>query len=336
MARRVIAVVCGGDSGEREVSLRSAKGIYNEFDRERWDPYIIEIYGRDWTAHVGEQRVAVDKNDFSFPVGSQRVRPCFAFIIIHGRPGEDGRLQGYLDMMGIPYSTSGVLQEALTFNKFVLNQYLRGWGVSIAESLLLRRSTMSAVSDEEIVQKLGLPVFVKPNQDGSSLGVTKVKSLEALRPAIARAMESGDEVIIESFLEGTEVTCGCYKTQWGEHLLPVTEVVPKVEFFDYDAKYNGAVEEITPARIANELTLRVQRLTGAIYDILGCRGIIRVDYILTGPEEAKKINLLEINTVPGMTATSFIPQQLKAAGLELREVLSELISDKIGADESEE
>ena len=331
MSRRIVAVICGGDSGEHDVSLRSAKGIYGYFDRSRYEPHILELCGRDWSVILPDgSKNAVDKNDFSFVVEGKRVHPDFAFIIIHGRPGENGMLQGYLDMMGVPYSTSGVLTESLTFNKFYLNQFLRAWGVSVAESVLLRRNSIDQVTDKDIISKLGLPCFVKPDADGSSLGVSKVKSEDELRPAIMKAFKSGNEVIVETFLDGTEVTCGCYKTRKVARTLPVTEVVPAVEFFNYDAKYNGAVKEITPARITADLTRRIQTLTSAIYDILGCEGIIRVDYILTGAKgkPKEKINLLEVNTVPGMTETSFIPQQLRAAGLQLGDVLTEIIENK--------
>ena len=276
----------------------------------------------------------VSREDFSFKVGRRTVRPDFAYITIHGTPGENGILQGYFDLIHMPYSTSGVFVEALTFNKFSLNQYLKGFGVSVSESLVIRRGHEDLVTDDEIINHIGLPCFVKPNAGGSSFGVTKVKTLEQLRPAIHLAMQEGDEVMVEAFMPGTELTCGCYKVAANSVVFPVTEVVTHNEFFDYDAKYNGQVDEITPARISEELSDRVQSLTSAIYDILGCSGIIRVDYIVTRKTDADGrehdcINLLEINTTPGMTATSFIPQQVKAAGLDIKDVLTEIIEDKL-------
>jgi len=333
--KKVIAVVCGGDSSEHDVSLRSAQGIYSFLDKEKFEVFIVEITGLTWEAHLADgKKVPVSREDFSFKVGRRTVHPDFAYITIHGTPGEDGILQGYFDLIRLPYSTSGVLVEAMTFNKFTLNQYLKGFGVSVSESLVVRRGNEDLVIDDEILNHIGLPCFVKPNAGGSSFGVTKVKTLEQLRPAIRLAMEESDEVMVEAFMPGTELTCGCYKVTGKEVVFPVTEVVTHNEFFDYDAKYNGEVDEITPARISDDLRDRVQKLTSAIYDILGCSGIIRVDYIVTKAKdedgrERERINMLEINTTPGMTATSFIPQQVRAAGLDIKEVLTEIIEEKL-------
>ena len=225
-------------------------------------------------------------------------------------------------MLHLPYSGCGVLASSLTYDKFVCNQYLKGFGVRIAESLLLRRG--QSIADEDVIQKIGLPCFIKPNLGGSSFGVTKVKAPEQIQPAIAKAFEEAPEVIVEAFMDGTEITCGCYKTSQSSVVFPITEVVSHHEYFDYDAKYKGDSDEITPARIPDELRDRVQKLTSAIYDILGARGIIRVDYIIT---EGSKINLLEVNTTPGMTATSFIPQQVRAAGLDIKDVMTDIIEN---------
>jgi D-alanine-D-alanine ligase len=228
-------------------------------------------------------------------------------------------------MLNIPYSCCGVLSAALTFNKYFCIQYLKNFGVEAAKSVCLRRGERK--TPEELVTALGLPLFVKPNDGGSSFGTTKVKTIEQLLPAIASAFEEGKEVIVESFMPGTEVTCGCYKTGNREIVFPVTEVVSKNDFFDFDAKYNPAnVEEITPARISKELTEKVQSLTSKIYDWVGAKGIIRIDYIIS-PEGT--VRMLEVNTTPGMTPTSFIPQQVKAAGLDIREVMTEIIENEI-------
>ena len=213
----------------------------------------------------------------------------------------------------------------MTFNKFTLNNYLKSWGVKVADSILLRKG--QSYKDEDIVNRLGLPCFVKPNDDGSSFGVSKVKTLEELRPAINKAFGEDNEVMIESLLEGTEITCGCYKTRDKSCVFPITEVVTSQEFFDYDAKYNGKVDEITPARIALETAERVSKLTSSIYDILGCNGIIRIDYILSGEKGNETINMLEINTTPGMTTTSFIPQQIRAAGMTPGDVIADIIEN---------
>lgn len=333
--KKIVAVVCGGDSSEHDVSLRSAQGIESFLDKEKFEVFIVEINGLTWEAHLPTgNKVPVSREDFSFKVGRRKVRPDFAYITIHGTPGENGILQGYFDLIHMPYSTSGVLVEALTFNKFTLNQYLKGFGVNVSESLVVRKGNEDLVTDNEIIEHIGLPCFVKPNAGGSSFGVSKVKTLDQLRPAIKLAMKESDEVMVEAFIPGTELTCGCYKVAGKEVVFPVTEVVTHNEFFDYDAKYNGEVDEITPARIPNDLRDRVQALTSAIYDILGCSGIIRVDYIVTTQtdDEGKahvRINMLEINTTPGMTTTSFIPQQVRAAKLDIKDVLSDIIEDKL-------
>ncbi|MDO5482715.1 MAG: D-alanine--D-alanine ligase [Bacteroidaceae bacterium] len=329
--KKVIAIVAGGDSSEHEVSLRSAAGIESWIDKDLYDVYIVEVSQKEWVAHLHSGKlVPVYRHNFSFRDEMGRdVKPDYAYITIHGTPGEDGVLQGYFDLLQIPYSTSNVLVEALTFNKFALNQFLKGFGVKVAESVLVREGQQ--VEAQQIFDKVGLPCFIKPNAGGSSFGVTHCKTLGDVLPAIEKAMKESPEVLIESELKGTEISNGAYRTRAnGMRVLPITEVVPKTDFFDYDAKYNGLVEEITPARLSEETTKRVQTLTGAIYDLLGASGIIRIDYIISRNEAGDDvINMLEINTTPGMTATSFIPQQVRAAGLEMKDVLNEIIAEKL-------
>ena len=324
--KRNIAIVCGGDSSEHDVSLRSAQGLYSFFDKERYNVYLVDVKGMDWHVNLHDGTTApIDRNDFSCQEDGKLVMFDYAYITIHGTPGENGIMQGYFELIHLPYSTSGVLVEAMTFDKFVLNNYLRGFGVSVAESLLIRKGYEELVSDDEIEEKIGMPCFVKPAADGSSFGVTKVKNKDQLAPAIRKAMMESDDVMVESFLEGTEITVGCYKTKEKTVVFPITEVVTKNEFFDYDAKYNGQVEEITPARIPEETAERARQLTSFIYDILHCNGIIRIDYIIS---KDQKISMLEINTTPGMTATSFIPQQVRAAGLDIKDVLTEIVENQ--------
>ena len=395
--KRQIAIIAGGDSSEHEVSLRSAAGLYSFMDKERYDITIVVLKGKEWVAFafgkecanvdtallnqqatpasalptgcktsVGDPNVEVcpiDKNDFSFTRGGVKHTFDFAYITIHGTPGENGLLQGYLEMMGIPFSCCGVLAAALTFNKYTCNHYLAGFGFPIAKSILLRKDhcvdrvqtatltdrgeTADRTKDmaeqkwdaEAIVKELGLPCFIKSNVGGSSFGCTKVKTVEDVYPAIERAFQEGDEVICESYMKGTEVTCGVYKTKDKAVAFPITEVVTKNEFFDYDAKYKGQVSEITPARIPDAIRDKIQAETLRIYDIIGANGIIRVDWIITGMRNTEdfvdpvedmskvQINLLEVNTTPGMTATSFIPQQVRAAGLDIKEVLTDIIED---------
>lgn len=325
--KKTIAIICGGDSSEHDVSMRSAAGIESFLDKDRYNVYKVEICSKGWEAILEDGgRTPVDKNNFTFLVKEENVRPDFCYITIHGAPGENGVLQGYFDLIGMPYNTCNVLVEALTFDKFVLNNYMRSLGVSVADSLLIRQGQDKDVSDEDIISRIGLPCFVKPASGGSSFGTTKVKEAGQLRTAIDLALAEGEDIMVEAFLQGTEITCGCYKTRKAAHVLPITEVVTENEFFDYDAKYNGQVTEITPARISDRLTERVQTLTSTLYDILGCHGIIRIDYIITAGD---RIQLLEINTTPGMTATSFIPQQVKAAGMDIKDVMTEIIEDTL-------
>lgn len=324
--KRNIAIVCGGDSSEHDVSLRSAKGLYSFFDKERYNVYIVDVKGVDWKVELpGGVTTRIDRNDFSFVEDGKAKVFDYAYITIHGTPGENGLLQGYFDLIRLPYSTSGVLVEAMTFDKFVLNQYLRSYGVSVADSLLIRKGYEQLVSDDEVEERIGMPCFVKPASDGSSFGVSKVKNKDQLAPAIRKAMLESPEVMVEQYLEGTEITQGVYKTKQKSVLLPITEVVTSNEFFDYDAKYNGQVQEITPARISDDLASRVSQITSHIYDILHCNGIIRIDYIIS-PEG--KISMLEVNTTPGMTATSFIPQQVRAAGLNMADVLTDIVENQ--------
>ncbi|MDR3060979.1 MAG: D-alanine--D-alanine ligase [Dysgonamonadaceae bacterium] len=326
MSKKNIAIIAGGDSSEYIISLKSAEGIYSFIDKEKYNLYVVLIKKGDWHVNLNnDTTVPIDKNDFSFKTGGRKIRFDFAYITIHGTPGENGRLQGYFDMIGLPYSSCGVLASSLTFNKFVCNNYLKSLGVCIADSVRLVNKQLPNPS--EIVERLGLPVFVKPNDGGSSCGTTKVKSGEELIPAIKKAFDEGDEVIIESFMPGTEVTCGCYKIKGKTVIFPLTEVVSKNEFFDFEAKYNAdKVDEITPARISGELTKQIQMLTSGIYDLVGAKGIIRVDYILSPQNEVK---MLEVNTTPGMTSTSFIPQQIKAAGLDIKNVMTDIIENEL-------
>ena len=326
--KRTIAIVCGGDSSEHDVSMHSAQGLYSFFDKERYNIDIVDVKGIDWHVELEDGTSApIDKNDFSFIENGKHIEFDYAYITIHGAPGENGIMQGYFDLIHLPYSTSGVLVEALTFDKYVLNNYLRGFGVNVADSILLRRG--EEYNEEEIEKRLGMPCFVKPAADGSSFGVSKVKNIDQLAPALRVAFMESDEVMIEGFLDGTEISQGVYKTKDKSIVFPATEVVTSNEFFDYNAKYNGQVQEITPARINPDTAKRVAAETSRIYDILHANGIIRIDYIISKDKEGNDvINMLEINTTPGMTATSFIPQQVRAAGLDIKEVLSEIVENQ--------
>ena len=322
-SKRNIAIVCGGDSSEHDVSLRSAQGLYSFFDKAKYNVYIVDVKGTDWHVNFNDgATAAIDKNDFSFKCNGKRVFFDYAYITIHGQPGENGVMQGYFDLIHLPYSTSGVLVEAMTFDKFVLNNYLRGFGVRVADSILLRRG--EDYDEEEIEQRLGMPCFVKPAADGSSFGVSKVKNADRLAPALRVAFMESNEVMIEKFIDGVEISQGIYKTRDKEVVLPATEVVTKNEFFDYNAKYNNQSDEITPARISDKLTEAIKQTTAQIYELIAAKGIIRADYII---EPLGRIVLLEVNTTPGMTPQSFLPQQIRAAGMDIAEVMRDIIED---------
>ena len=314
------AVSAGGDSGEHGVSLRWGGGLKTWISEAGYDVTIVILKAQDWHTEDG---CSIDKNDFSFTRAGVKHTFDFAYITIHGTPGENGILQGYLDMIGLPYSCCGVLAAALTFNKYACNHYLSYFGFHIANSIMLRAG-QKWPNAQKIADTLGLPCFIKSNVGGSSFGCTKVKTVEDVYPAIERAFQEGNEVICEAFMQGTEVTCGVYKTNNKAVAFPITEVVTHNEFFDYNAKYKGEVDEITPARIPDAVRDKIQAETLRLYDIIGAQGIIRVDWIITG----EKLNLLEVNTTPGMTPTSFIPQQVRAAGLDIKEVLTDIIENK--------
>ena len=315
-----IAIIAGGNSSEYEVSMKSGKNIYDEVDETRYNKYLVVLKERDWHVEIGEEKYPVDKNDFSFTRNGEKILFDFAYITIHGVPGENG----YLDMMGVPYGCCNVLASALTFDKHTCNTYLKSYGVNVADSVMLIRGMAYDVN--EIINEVGLPCFVKPNVEGSSFGVTKVKEATQLEDALKKAFALCREVLIETFIDGTELTCGVVKAGDMDITMPIAEVVPKNEFFDFEAKYDPTKsDEIIPARISPELTNRIKTLSSMIYDILRCEGIIRVDYIVREDE----IFMLEVNTTPGMTSNSFVPKMVRAMGGTLREVLTKIIDNKL-------
>lgn len=321
-----IAVVAGGDSSEFIVSQKSGANVFKAVDTAKFTPWLVEMQNNRWEVlRDGKKLADIDKSDFSFTLNGEKIRFDFAYITIHGTPGEDGILQAYFELIGLPYSTCDVHSSSLTFNKWFCNNYLRSFGVTMAKSIKLQKG--ADIQTESIVKKLGLPVFVKPNAGGSSFGVSKVKTIDQLEVAIRKSWEESEEALIESFIDGKEFTCGAVKLKGEITVFPVTEVLPKNEFFDYEAKYTpGAAEEITPARLPKHLFEKCQQLTTEIYDLCECSGIVRVDFILKGEE----FYFLEVNTTPGMTATSFIPQQINAMGATLQDFITRIIQDKIG------
>lgn len=320
-----IAVIAGGDSSEFIVSVKSGKNIFSAIDTEKFTPWLVHIKGNDWQVMQNDNKLAdIDKSDFSFIYEGEKIRFDFAYITIHGTPGEDGILQGYFDLLRIPYSTSNLHSSSLTFNKWFCNNYLQNFGVKMARSLILQKD--ETVNPSEITGQLGLPLFVKPNAGGSSFGITKVKKEEEMIPALEKAWEESSDALIEEFIDGTEFTCGLVQFKNEMLIFPVTEVIPKNEFFDFDAKYTpGATDEITPARLPEELFRKCQQLSAAIYKKCNCSGIARIDYIL----KAGTFYFLEVNTTPGMTETSFIPQQINAMDLTLKQVISRIIDESL-------
>jgi len=323
--KKNIAVVYGGDSSEFVVSVKSSKNVFESIDPTIYNVWKVQMQGLNWDVLEGDQVIStIDKGDFSFVKNSEKIQFDFAYITIHGTPGEDGKLQGYFDMVKIPYSTCGVYSSALTFNKYFCSNYLRNFGITMAKSVRLFKG--DAIDTDKLIEELGLPVFVKPNAGGSSFGVTKVKEKEQLMAALEMATKESADILIEEFIDGPEFTCGLVKLSDQEILFPVTEVIPQNEFFDFEAKYTaGKTDEITPARISPELTTKIQQLSSRIYDLCDCSGIVRIDYILKDGE----FYFLEVNTTPGMTATSFIPQQIAAMDRKLGDVLGLIIEDKL-------
>jgi D-alanine-D-alanine ligase len=324
MAKQNVAVIYGGDSSEIIISIKSAENVFDWVDKSKYNPYMVKIQGNNWYVQQdGKPEVAVDKNDFSATLNGKKVKFDVALIIIHGTPGENGVLQSYFDLVGIPYSTCNAFTSALTFNKFACKAFLADTDVAMAKAMLIRKG--DSIDTKDIIDKLGLPIFAKPNNGGSSFGVTKVKSANDLEKALEEAFKEDSEIIVEEFIAGNEFTCGAMILNGKETVLPVTEVVCKNEFFDFGAKYAGQADEITPARLDPKMTAIIQKKTLEIYKKLGCNGITRVDYILSEGVPY----FLEINTVPGMTVSSFIPQQVQAAGMDMPQVLDEVIQDAI-------
>ncbi len=321
--KKNIAVLFGGNSSESEISVKSGKQVSNWLNKELFNIYPILVKGNKWTLNDanGEE---VNKTDFSLKIGCTLIKFDFAYIIIHGTPGENGLMSGYFEMLGIPHSTCSTLVSSLTFDKYFCKLALCETGILMAKALLVRKN--KTITSDEIVKTVGLPCFIKPNNGGSSCGTSKVKTIDEIPAALALAFKEDNEVIIEEFIKGTEVSNGIIITNNKTILLPVTEIVPKNEFFDYEAKYTpGMSEEITPAHIPDHVRNECHRLSKLVYETLGCKGIVRVDYIIRD----NKPYFLELNTVPGMSEASIIPQQAKVYGIGMTELLTMVIKDSL-------
>ncbi|HND87595.1 MAG TPA: D-alanine--D-alanine ligase family protein [Saprospiraceae bacterium] len=318
MHRKNIAILTGGDSAERVISLKSGQVVRDHLPAERYRSFLIDIQKADWRdLDSGTQ---LDKNDFSLTLAGEKIHFDCAFAALHGSPLEDGRMQGYLDMLGIPYTCCDGYVSALTMNKHNTKAQLAPYGVPMSPAVLLRAGMPFEESD---LLRLGLPLFVKPNDHGSSFGVTKVKTVAELAPAIEEAFRYSREVMVEAFMPGREFSNGVLRVNGEIVVLPITEIIPETEFFDFAAKYEGKSKEVTPAQLSPELTRQCQERSRLVYDALQCRGVVRVDYILVG----ETFHLLEPNTIPGISPASIVPQQAVSHGWGLGEFFSLLIEE---------
>ena len=316
---KTIGIFCGGFSSEYEISLKSADTIKKHLP-DTYLSYKIIVSKGKWEVEMEQENVPFDLNDCSFFIGDTKKIIDAAIVYIHGDPGENGKIQAMLELHGIQYINSGPLASALSFDKWYCNQFLRAFNIPVAKSLFL--SKVDQYNPSEIVESLGLPIFIKPSDSGSSYGISKVKIIEDIPKALQFAFNEGRTVIIESFLDGIEVTCGVYRSSNGLVALPLTEIVSENEFFDFEAKYQGKSSEITPARISEDLKLEVQAMAKKIYELLQLKSIARIDFMLVNNQPY----VIEVNTTPGFSAASIVPQMLSAAGISLGDFWGDIIS----------
>lgn len=319
-----IALLAGGDSSEREISLQSAARVAEALDMSKYNVYLIDVCGLSWVYSNGGDTpdVQIDKNDFSLTIKGRKIVFDYALILIHGTPGEDGKMQGYLDMMGVSYSSCGLTSTVVTFDKLLCKTAVATAGLNLAKHIFIKKG--DSINPEKLVSEIGLPMFIKPNASGSSFGVTKVKNAAEILPAIEAARKESTEVLAEEFIEGREIGCGILITRNTECVLPVTEIVSKKDFFDYEAKYTpGFSEEITPAEIDDSTLASLNDMTRKAYKSCGCRGIVRVDFIV----KAGIPYFIEVNSIPGMSGGSIVPQQAAAMGITIGELYDMVIQD---------
>lgn len=324
MQRLNIALLAGGNSSERAIALQSAQQIYQALDKERYNVILVDLHHRDWS-HTAEDgtKWQVDKNDFSITIKGEKTLFDYALILIHGTPGENGMLQGYLEMMEIPFSSCSMTSSVITFDKMTTKRTLAGSGIPMAREVFLRRG--EEWNQEAIVNQLGLPLFVKPNASGSSFGVTKVTAADKLAEAIELAFTESDEILIEECITGREMGCGVMICGGKEYVFPITEIIAKRDFFDYEAKYTaGLSDEITPADISDEIKTKLNHMTLEAYRRCRCSGVVRIDFIVT---EAGEPYLIEVNSIPGMSGGSIVPKQAREMGISLGELYDIIIED---------
>lgn len=325
--KKTIALLTGGTTGEWVVSVKSAATIAQNIDTTKYEVYKIMLTENGWFYEPADSvKIEVDKNDFSLTIKGKKIVFDGVFIAIHGSPGEDGKLQGYFDMLGISYTTCNALTSSITMNKGYTKAIVDGIkNLNVAKSLQLFKDDYSV---EEVKSQLKLPLFVKPNNGGSSIGMSKVKNFDDLQTALDKAFNEDTQVLVEEFVEGREFSIGVFKTKGKIVVLPTTEVKTKNEFFDFDAKYTpGVTEEITPGDMSEEEKTRVEQVVADVYVKLNCRGVVRIDYFLE--HGTGKFYFIEINTIPGQTATSFIPQQVAAMGMKLQDFYTQVLEETI-------
>jgi D-alanine-D-alanine ligase len=322
--KKNIALVTGGYSGESVISYKSAESIFQNIDSEKWNCFIIDIHPSGWFyVNAKKEKTLVDKNDFSIVENGQNLKFDAVLIGLHGTPGEDGKLQGYFDCLNIPYTSCNAASSALTFNKRYTVAVAAFAGIPVAKSLHLFKN--NPLTPDQILKELTLPLFVKPNNGGSSLGISKVKEENELSIALQKAFNEDEQVLVEEFISGREFTIGVFKSKGNIIALPITEIISQNEFFDFQAKYEGASQEITPADVSEDIAEKIREEAKKAYSVFNCNGVIRIDFIYN--EKYAKPYLLEINTVPGQSAASIVPQQVKAMGWSLKEFYTALIEE---------
>jgi D-alanine-D-alanine ligase len=319
-----VAIVCGGDSGEREISLKSGKQVYLHLDKEKFNPFLVEISRHSWICRIDGKELPVRKDDFSILAEGGVIRFDVVFNAIHGTPGEDGKLQGYFDMIGMPYVSSGATTSALTFNKSFCKKVVASLGVRTANSVLLYKITQDPAYT--VWEEIAFPCFVKPNNGGSSVGMSKVNRAEELEAALKKAFDEDDEVLVEDFIQGRELTCGVMRSEGNVIAFPVTEIISKTDYFDYEAKYkDGLADEVVPADISGDVSDKCRSVSKRLYEQLNCRGVVRFDYIYSNYE----FFFLEVNTVPGLSEQSIVPKMVRAHGWSLEELYTRMISESV-------
>ena len=324
--KKKVALVTGGLSGEAQISYKSAVTVNGNLDRSKFEVFQIDINPSGWwytPENSAPQKV--NRDDFSITDGGSKINFDVVLLCIHGTPGEDGKLQGYFDMLGLPYTSCDAATSALTFNKRYTVAVAAFGGISVANSMHLFKHT--PVSPENILAKLQLPVFVKPNNGGSSIGMSKVTTADAIAPALEKAFKEDTQVLVEEFISGREFTIGVFKTKGALQVLPITEIETSNEFFDFEAKYQGKSVETTPALIAETMQSQLEAAAKRVYEVLNCRGVVRIDFIYN--EQKGLPYMLEVNTVPGQSAASVIPQQVKAMGVSLQDFYTSIVEESL-------